>query len=91
MKNHFGKIGEYYYYIARGIDNRQVEPVRVRKSIGKEVTLSKDISNINEMHDILRGLTFKVSEYMERTQRRGKTITLKIKYVNDCLIGIMIL
>jgi DNA polymerase-4 len=40
---HFGKSGPYFFDIARGIDNRQVKPDRVRKSVGAEDTFSQDI------------------------------------------------
>ena len=40
----FGKVGTLYYDFARGIDLRPVEAVRVRKSIGCERTLERDIS-----------------------------------------------
>ena len=42
----FGKVGTLYYDFARGIDLRPVEAVRVRKSIGCERTLERDISCI---------------------------------------------
>lgn len=40
----FGKAGKLYYEFARGIDLRPVEAVRVRKSIGCERTLERDIN-----------------------------------------------
>ena len=38
----FGKAGNYYYDICRGIDNRKVQPSRERKSVGAENTFSND-------------------------------------------------
>ena len=40
----FGKAGTIYYDFARGEDHRLVEAVRIRKSIGCEHTLEKDIT-----------------------------------------------
>ena len=40
LREHFGKSGDWYYRISRGIDNRPVEPHRERKSIGAEDTFS---------------------------------------------------
>ena len=40
----FGKSGKYYYNIVRGIDNRVVNPNRIRKSLGAERTFENDIS-----------------------------------------------
>lgn len=44
LTRQFGKMGQVYYDFARGIDNRPVEAIRIRKSIGCEHTLEKDIS-----------------------------------------------
>ena len=82
----FGKAGYFFYDIARGIDNRRVNPLRVRKSLGKEITLEKDIENTEEMLSILRGLTGKVAGYLHEYSRRGRTITLKIKYYDFDLV-----
>ena len=43
LRQHFGKFGPYYYWIARGIDERPVRADRVRKSIGAENTFSQDL------------------------------------------------
>ena len=44
LTRQFGKAGNLYYDFARGIDLRPVEPIRIRKSVGCEHTLEKDIS-----------------------------------------------
>lgn len=77
---HFGKSGEAFYHYVRGEDNRPVEPNRERKSIGKERTFAKDISDVSEMLEILKYLSEKVSEYAEKHTIKGYTITLKVKY-----------
>ena len=45
----FGKFGSYFYDIAHGLDDRPVEPNRIRKSIGKETTLLEDIDDTDQM------------------------------------------
>jgi len=76
----FGKTGGYYYDIAHGLDERPVEPDRVRKSIGKETTLPEDIDDIEQMVEILENLSFKVENSLIRSEARGRTVTLKVKY-----------
>ena len=44
LTGHFGKAGTLYYECSRGIDERPVEAIRIRKSIGCERTLKRDIS-----------------------------------------------
>jgi DNA polymerase IV len=43
LQQHFGKSGPYYYWIARGVDERPVRADRVRKSIGAENTFAQDL------------------------------------------------
>ena len=76
----FGKFGVYYYDIVRGIDNRPVDPIRIRKSMGKEITLSYDTDNIQHILTLLEELASKVNDILVRHKISGKTITLKVKY-----------
>lgn len=80
LVKHFGKSGKFYYDIVRGIDDRPVEPLRERKSYGKEITLDEDILDIDQIHSILRGIADDLQESLRRKKIKGKTITLKIKY-----------
>lgn len=80
LVRHFGKSGHHYYRIVRGIDNREVKPHRIRKSIGKEKTFSQDISDIAWIHRFLRELAEKVASSMKKLDASGKTITLKARY-----------
>lgn len=76
----FGKAGRLYYDFARGIDLRPVEAVRVRKSVGCERTLEKDVSlrssAIIELYHVARELEAR----LKRTGFKGNTLTLKIKF-----------
>jgi len=80
LVHHFGKSGQYYYNIVRGIDHRQVETGRIRKSIGKENTFGVDIHDTGEMHLHLQKLAASVACSMEKRELRGKVVTLKVKY-----------
>jgi DNA polymerase IV len=44
LLKHFGKAGQHFYCICRGIDQRPVLPNRVRKSVGAENTFSPDLT-----------------------------------------------
>ncbi len=78
----FGRFGVFYYDIVRGVDDRSVCPYRVRKSYGRETTLSEDITDIDMMLSILDGIALEVSESLINSEVKGRTITLKIKYFN---------
>ena len=76
----FGKSGAIYYEFSRGIDNRIVETTRIRKSVGCEHTLDKDISNKSS---VIIELYHVATELIERLNRKGfdgNTLTLKIKF-----------
>ena len=53
LHQHFGKSGLYFYWIARGIDDRLVRPDRIRKSIGAENTFSVDLFTFDAAQDAL--------------------------------------
>lgn len=80
LTRHFGKSGPYFYGIARGVDNRQVRPDRVRKSVGAEDTFLQDIDNLALATEELKPLAEKVWSYCEAKGFSGKTVTVKIKY-----------
>jgi DNA polymerase-4 len=76
----FGKSGQYFYNISRGIDERAVVPNRVRKSIGKETTLDEDCHDKGEMMLILDRLAERVAALVQARSTSGLTLTLKVKY-----------
>lgn len=41
--------GTYYYWISRGVDNREVRANRLRKSVGAENTFSGDLTEFDAM------------------------------------------
>ncbi|WP_258178985.1 DNA polymerase IV [Pontibacter ummariensis] len=80
LVRNFGKVGRYYYRIARAQDDREVQPHRIRKSIGSERTFDVDLTEEQDMLERLEELAKEVSIDMARLQATAKTVTLKIKY-----------
>ena len=76
----FGKSGNFYYNIVRGIHNSSVKPNRVRKSIAAERTFSKNISSEVFMLERLCKIAEELEKRMIATKTKGKTLTLKIKF-----------
>ena len=76
----FGKTGRYFYKIVRGEDNREVNPNRIRKSIGAERTFNEDIFKVDELFEKLQAIGEKLFRTIEKTQNYGRTITIKIKF-----------
>lgn len=82
LVEHFGKSGPYFYGIARGIDERQVKPDRLRKSVGAEDTFSEDLHALQPAREGLQPLIEKVWAYCEANGIAAKTVTLKVKYAD---------
>jgi len=76
----FGKQGKFFYNIARAIDNREVNPDHIRKSIGAERTFSYDILNIETIYERTEQIAEKLIERCIKANTYGKTLTLKVKY-----------
>jgi DNA polymerase IV len=75
----FGKAGRHYFRIVRAEDNRDVNPHRIRKSIGAERTFNDDVSDPEIMKNKLSDLAEGVHRYMSKTENFGRTVTLKLK------------
>lgn len=76
----FGKSGQYYFDVARGIDHRPVRPDRIRNSIGAETTFPDDIHDPAAAAAALAPLADKVWRHAEAHGLGGRTVTLKAKY-----------
>jgi len=78
----FGKNGNYFYQIAHSLDNRPVNPHRIRKSIGTERTFARDINDLKIMQEYIQKFADEISTWLKKHQKKAKTITLKVKYYN---------
>lgn len=87
LVNNFGKVGKYYYQICRGEDLREVNPDRIRKSIGVENTFSNDLTEPDKLYlelDIILGQLWK---RLNKAKTFGKTLSLKIKFADFEIIS----
>jgi DNA polymerase-4 len=82
LRQHFGKSGPYFYWIARGIDHREVRPDRIRKSVGAENTFLTDLVSFDDASEALMPIIDKVWSYCADRSIRGRTVTLKVKYAD---------
>ncbi len=82
LAEHFGKAAEYYYGVARGLDNRPVEAGRVRKSLGSETTFTKELRDWQQVEPALDPLFTKVWDACVRGNHAGRTVTVKVKHAD---------
>jgi len=80
LQHYFGRAGEHYYNIARGIDNRPVNNHRTRKSIGVETTFQHDIKSRADVIEQLQNLLETALDKVTEKQLAAHTLTVKIKY-----------
>lgn len=76
---YLGKYGIEIYDRIRGIDNREVEIKRDRKSYGKERTLKVDIIEKDEILEYVKDFSKEISKELIKKGIEGKTITIKYK------------
>ena len=80
LAKHFGKSGNYYYHVVRGIHNSEVKSSRVAKSVAAEHTFDENLSSEIFMLEKLEIIADQVEKRISRYNVAAKTITLKIKY-----------
>ena len=80
LEKHFGKSGQFYYDVVRGIHLSPVRPQRKPKSVGAERTFDVNISSEVFMVSRLEYIASVLGQRLLKTKVSGKTITLKIKY-----------
>jgi DNA polymerase-4 len=78
----FGKMGHTLYFNARGIDNREVDPRRMIRSISTETTFLQDKNNRILLTVELYHLAKEVYERINEERFFGRTITIKVKYAD---------
>jgi DNA polymerase-4 len=82
LRNHFGKAGSWYFEIARGRDDREVQPDRERKSSGSETTFPEDLTDPARIETGVIAMADEVWRWCEQANSRGRTVTVKIKWAN---------
>jgi DNA polymerase IV len=75
----FGKVGKFYYQIARGHDDRPVNPNRIRKSIGAETSYNPDLKGKVAIEKALGAIAQEVHRRQTKHGAKGRTVTLKVK------------
>ena len=86
LKAIFGKAGDYYYHVVRGIDNRPVRPHRATKSVSVEDTLAENTSDYVVLRAILVQLSEALSNRLRKQFLQGRTVTLKVKFGDFTII-----
>ncbi len=82
LQARFGKAGRWYFGVARGEDDRPVQPNRERKSSGSETTFAEDFTDPARIEAGVLAMADDVWAWCEKTGARGRTVTVKIKWAD---------
>ena len=72
--------GRHLHRLAHGVDDREVEPERIAKSIGNEETFARDLVTHDEMHAEIVRLCDGVSRRIRKAGVTAGTLLLKVKF-----------
>ncbi len=76
----FGSGGEQLFLLARGVDDREVEPRREIKSISQEETFERDLRTGEEIRRALLELAEQVARRLRAHHLTGRCVTVAVRY-----------
>lgn len=82
LSSAFGKMGASLWHLARGEDVRTVETGHEAKSVSRETTFPRDITDGEQIRAVLLELAEDVAHTLRRSQILAGTVTLKLRYGN---------
>jgi DNA polymerase-4 len=80
----YGKWGHELWHLCRGMDDRTVQPHRIRKSVSSETTFSE---NLHAMEDLRRAMEVMLAGLVEELEakhstRRIRSLVVKLKFAD---------
>ena len=77
----FGRAaGAQFWRLARGIDERRVDPAQSVRSIGHEETFSRDLTEPGDLRRELIGMVDAVGRRLREAGVAGRTVTVKVRF-----------
>jgi DNA polymerase-4 len=80
LKGIIGNAADELLKLARGEDDREVEPDRERKSLSSEQTFARDIRDEQVLSSVLLEQVEEVAQRLRHHQLKARTVTLKLRY-----------
>jgi DNA polymerase-4 len=78
----FGQHGPDLLELARGLDDRVVEPDAAPKSMGAEETFGQDTRDVDLLRATLREQSERVARELRAGSYSGRTVTLKLRFAD---------
>jgi DNA polymerase-4 len=79
LRDFFGSWGTQVRDLARGLDDRRVDPQRITKSISTEETFEFDIRDEERLIAVLREQAIELAENLQAENAAARTVGIKIK------------
>jgi DNA polymerase-4 len=79
MMRRYGVEGQRLARLCRGLDDRDVNPERERKSVSAENTFERDIASFRPLEKRLWAAAEEVADRLKEKRLAGATVTLKLK------------
>jgi len=80
LVHEFGRMGRFFHDMANGRDDRPVMPDRERKSISSETTFDEDLTDRDQVDEVLGALCGDVSAHLTRHALAARTVTVKLRF-----------
>ncbi len=75
-----GSMTEWLQKLARGEDDRPVEPNRASKSSSSECTYPEDLTDLARIRAEIAEMARSIAEWLVRKQLVARTVTIKVRY-----------
>jgi DNA polymerase IV len=82
LESRFGRSAIALAELARGVDERPVEPFAPPKSMGAEETFERDHQDVERLGQTLRGQAERVARELRAEGFAGRTVTLKLRFAD---------
>jgi DNA polymerase-4 len=77
-----GSQADWLLRLARGEDDRPVQPNRAAKSSSSECTYAADIEDVDRMREEVAGMARENAEWLRKKQLMARTVTIKVRYAD---------
>ena len=80
----FGRWGQELYYLCRGLDDRPVEPNRIRKSLSNECTYSENLTSLDACRTAIDALIIDLETELQQkaSHRQVRKAFVKVKFAD---------
>jgi len=82
LRSHLGSAGEMLHRLANGIDDSQVLPPGVAKSISREITFAEDTHDASFLEATLWAQSERVGADLRDHGKQARCLTLKLRYAD---------